>query len=88
MEQIRHYSTPPVVVRNYSAITEPIKIGQLLRAIDGYQGQPSTEYALKLLPLVFVRPGELRCAEWPEFDLDSSEWRTMRIDVGTSCRSA
>jgi integrase len=65
----------PVVVRNHAAITEPIKIGQLLRAIDGYQGQPATEYALKLLPLVFVRPGELRAAEWSEFDLETAEWR-------------
>lgn len=65
----------PVVVRNHAAITEPVKIGQLLRAIDGYQGQPATEYALKLLPLVFVRPGELRAAEWSEFDLESAEWR-------------
>jgi integrase len=65
----------PVVVRNHAAITEPVKIGQLLRAIDGYQGQPATEYALKLLPLVFVRPGELRAAEWSEFDLETAEWR-------------
>lgn len=59
-----HGALAPVVVRNHSAITEPIKIGQLLRAIEGCQGQPATEYALKLLPLVFVRPGELRAAEW------------------------
>lgn len=65
----------PVVVRNNAAITEPVKIGQLLRAIDGYQGQPATEYALKLLPLVFVRPGELRAAKWTEFDLETAEWR-------------
>ena len=65
----------PVVVRNHAAITEPVKIGQLLRAIDGYQGQPATEFALKLLPLVFVRPGELRAAEWSEFDLETAEWR-------------
>lgn len=65
----------PVVVRNHPAITEPMKIGQLMRAIAGYQGQPSTACALKLLPLVFVRPSELRCAEWSEFDLDAAEWR-------------
>ena len=65
----------PVVVRNHPAITEPAKIGGLLRAIHGYKGQPSTEYALKLLPLTFVRPGELRGAEWSEFDLDNAEWR-------------
>ena len=65
----------PVVVRNHPAITEPARIGELLRAIYGYTGQPATEYALKLLPLTFVRPGELRAAEWAEFDLDGAEWR-------------
>jgi integrase len=47
----------------------------LLRAIDGYEGQPITAAALKLAPLVFVRPGELRGARWVEFDLDGAEWR-------------
>lgn len=45
----------------------------LLRAIDGYIGQPSTAYALRLAPYVFVRPGELRQAEWREFDLNAAE---------------
>lgn len=65
----------PVVVRNHSAITDPTRIGELLRAIDGYRGHRVPECALKLAPLVFVRPGELRRAEWGEFDLDNSEWR-------------
>ena len=67
----------PVVVRNHPALTDPMKIGELLRAIDGYQGQPATEAALKLAPLLFVRPGELRAAEWSEFDLEAKEpvWR-------------
>jgi integrase len=65
----------PVVVRNYPAITEPKRIGELLRAIHGYVGQPATAAALKLAPLVFVRPGELRMAGWSEFDLDAAEWR-------------
>lgn len=67
----------PVKVTNRAAITEPAKLGELLRAIDGYQGQPSTAYALKILPYLFVRPGELRAAEWREFDLESDEplWR-------------
>ncbi|HEX2671171.1 MAG TPA: integrase arm-type DNA-binding domain-containing protein [Polyangiaceae bacterium] len=65
----------PVVVQNYAAITEPIRIGQLLRAIYDYQGQPTTVAALKLAALTFVRPGELRRAEWSEFDLDAAEWR-------------
>lgn len=65
----------PVNVRNRPAITEPTRIGELMRAIHGYRGQPSTEYALKLLPLVFVRPSELRRAEWVEFDLKNALWR-------------
>src|SRR6266404_86412 len=67
----------PVVSEHHSTITEPARIGELLRAIDGYNGQAVTAYALKLSPLVFVRPGELRHAEWTEFDLDGHEplWR-------------
>jgi integrase len=65
----------PIVVTNRAALTDPKAVGALLRAIDGYAGHPSTEYALKLAPLVFVRPGELRAAEWSEFDLDAGEWR-------------
>src|SRR5262249_19818146 len=60
-----------------AAITDPKRVGELLRAIDGYigRGQASAEYALKLLPYLFVRPGELRGALWSEFDLDAAEWR-------------
>lgn len=65
----------PVKGRNFAAIVEPRQVGALLRAIDGYQGQPSVMFALKLAPLVFVRPGELRGAEWSEFDLQAEEWR-------------
>ena len=65
----------PVVTTNHAAITEPRRIAELLRAIEGYAGQPITQAALKLAPLVFVRPGELRAAEWSEFDLDRAEWR-------------
>lgn len=67
----------PVVTKNRAAITDPLRIGDLLRAIDAYRGQPTTEAALKLAPLTFVRPGELRGAEWREFDLDKEEpeWR-------------
>jgi integrase len=66
---------PPVTGGHFAAITEPAKIGELLRAIDGYIGQPSTAYALRMAPYVFVRPGELRRAEWREFDLNGAEWR-------------
>jgi integrase len=61
--------------KNFAAITEPKRIGDLLRAIEGYSGQPTTHAALKLAPLLFVRPGELRAAEWSEFDLDAAVWR-------------
>lgn len=61
--------------KHHAAITDPPKIGELLRAIDGFTGQPVTLAALKLAPLVFVRPGELRMAEWAELDLDSAVWR-------------
>jgi len=67
----------PVVTVNRAALTDPAKVAGLLRAIDGYVGQPATHAALKLAPLLFVRPGELRAAEWAEFDLTGDEplWR-------------
>jgi integrase len=58
-----------------AAITEPQKVGALLRAIHGYVGYYPLCCALRLAPLVFVRPGELRLAEWSEFDLEAGEWR-------------
>jgi len=66
---------PPVKQSHHASITEPKAIGELLRAIDGYSGSFITQCALKLAPLTIVRPGELRKAEWTEFDLDSAEWR-------------
>jgi integrase len=60
---------------NHAAITEPKMAGELLRSIYDYAGHPYTVAALKLSPLVFVRPGELRSAEWAEIDLDAAEWR-------------
>lgn len=64
----------PVVKTSFPTITDPAKIAELLRAIDGYQGTLVTQCALKLAPLVFVRPGELRKAEWREIDLDNALW--------------
>jgi integrase len=61
-------------VKHRPAITDPAVLGGLLRAIDGFSGQPSTVAALKLLPLVFSRPGELRMAEWSEFDIHKAVW--------------
>jgi len=60
---------------HFAAITEPKKAGELMRSIFDYGGHPYTVAALKLTPLVFVRPGELRTAEWAEIDLDAAEWR-------------
>ncbi len=68
-------SLAPTITRNRAAITEPAEIGALLRAIDGYSGMYTTACALKLAPLVFVRPTELRAAEWSEIDFEREEWR-------------
>ncbi|SNS03260.1 Integrase [Humidesulfovibrio mexicanus] len=65
----------PPKKRHFASIHEPKEIGELLRAIESYQGSPVTRCALKLAPLTFVRPGELRHAEWTELDLETGEWR-------------
>ncbi len=70
---LRGALTAPTVT-HHSAILEPEAVGELLRAIHGYSGQPLTHLALQLTPHVFVRPGELRRAEWKEFDLDKAIW--------------
>lgn len=61
-------------VKHRSAMTDAKAFGELLRAIDGFQGQPTTQAALKLMAYLFPRPGELRMAEWREFDLDNAIW--------------
>jgi integrase len=83
----------PRTTQHLAAITDPLKVGELLRAIDGYDGQPTTAAALRLAPYVFVRPTELRAAEWSEITLDSErpEWRIparANEDAGSSHRSA
>lgn len=65
----------PARHEHFAAITEPPKVGELLRAIDGFKGSLVVQSALRLGPLVFVRPGELRKALWADFDLDRAEWR-------------
>ena len=65
----------PIVSTSRAAVTDPGQVGDLLRAIDGYSGQFITRCALRLAPLLFVRPGELRHAEWSELDLDAAMWR-------------
>ncbi len=69
----------PSKVKNRPAITDPKRFGALLRAIEAYMGSPVTLAGLRLLPLVFVRPGELRQAEWTEIDLDAPEGPTWSI---------
>jgi len=64
----------PTVKEHRASITDPKAAAQLLRAIDGYQGTFVTKCALLLAPLVFVRPGELRKAEWVEIDIEKAEW--------------
>ncbi len=66
---------PAVRPTHFAAITDPKRVGALMRAIDGYEGWLTVRCALRLAPLVFVRPGELRHAEWTAMDLDGGEWR-------------
>lgn len=68
---------PPVQERHHASITDPKRVGELLRAIDGFTGTLPVASALRLAPLLFVRPGELRKARWSEFDLEAAEplWR-------------
>ena len=70
---LRGALTTPVV-KPRAAVTDPKAFGALLRAIDGFDGQPATKAAFKLMALLFPRPGELRAAEWTEFDLDAAVW--------------
>lgn len=60
--------------KHFAAITAPLKLGELIRVIRGYQGGPIVRAALQLAPMLFQRPGELRAAEWAEFDLDGAMW--------------
>lgn len=64
----------PVVVEHRAAITDPVRVGELLRALLACTGQPTTQAALQLAALTFQRPGEIRGATWAEFDLDAATW--------------
>ena len=66
---------PPVKRTHFAALTESKQVGPLLRVLEGYHGTLIVRCALRLAPLVFVRPGELRQAEWSDIDLEASEWR-------------
>lgn len=65
---------PPAITKHMASLTDPNDVAELLRAIDGFQGTFTVECALKLAPLVFVRPSELRRAKWADIDLETGEW--------------
>jgi integrase len=75
---------PPAKEGHFPAVTDPAKVGDLLRAIDGYSGTLTVRVALRLAPLVFVRPGELRKAEWADVDLDGATWSYTVTKTGTA----
>ena len=66
---------PPARGSNFAALTDPSKVAELLRAIDAFSGTFTVQCALRVAPLLFVRPGELRQAEWSGIDLEKGEWR-------------
>jgi len=68
---------------HFAAVTEPKKVAELLKVFDGYEGTLSVKSALRLAPLVFVRPGELRSAKWADIDLANAEWKFVATKTGT-----
>lgn len=74
---------PPVKSKHFSAITEPRQVGELLRVIDSFEGTFIVQCALKLAPLVFVRPGELRKAKWADINFENKEWRYLVTKTNT-----
>ena len=70
--------------KHFASLTEPDRIGELLRALWAYQGSPVTCAALRLAPMLFVRPGELRQAKWADIDLDAREWRYITSKTKTA----
>ena len=75
---------PPAKGDHFAATTEPKQVAELLRTLDGYQGTFTVACALRLAPLVFVRPGELRTAQWADIDIDAAEWRYTVTKTGTA----
>ena len=74
---------PAVQQEHFAAITEPAEVGELLRAIEGFKGTFIVQCALKLAPMLFVRPGELRQARWQQFDLEKGEWKYLATKTKT-----
>ena len=73
----------PVKGTHFASVTEPKQVAGVLRALDGYEGTLPVRCALRLAPLVFVRPGELRHAQWEDIDLDNAEWRYIVTKTDT-----
>jgi len=69
--------------KHFASVTEPTQVAEVLRALDGYEGTLTVRCALRLAPLVFVRPGELRHAQWADIDLDAGEWRYIVTKTDT-----
>ena len=74
---------PPAIEKHFASITEPAAVAEMLRAFDAFTGTFPVFCALRLAPLLFVRPGELRKAEWTQFDLDKAEWRFLVTKTNT-----
>ncbi len=74
---------PTPEATHFAAPTEPAPVGELLRAVDSFSGYAAVEAALKLAPLVFARPGELRSMRWADVDFDAAEWRYTATKTGT-----
>lgn len=68
---------------HFASLTEPAQVAPLLRALWGYDGSAAVRAALKLAPMLFARPGELRAARWEDVDLDAREWRYTATKTGT-----
>lgn len=68
---------PPAKHVHFASLTDPAHVAELLRAIEGFRGTFVVQCALQLAPMFFVRPGELRCARWSEFDFEKAEWRYL-----------
>lgn len=73
----------PQQTKHFPSLTEPAQVGPLLRALWGYDGTVAARAALKLAPMLFVRPGELRAARWADIDLDNAEWRYTATKTNT-----
>lgn len=74
---------PAAVETHFASITDPAKVGEMLRAFEAFSGTFPVQCALKLAPMLFARPGELRKAEWSQFDLDKGEWRYLVTKTNT-----